>query len=144
MLATVRPRDIAGKTGRRLAAEEVADLVAVDVKLERIKELKAAVTIRGLGLMAFTASDPRRCRQSAGGRRRRRPVRRPKPVRVEQRHRAPGRHVRGADPPPTLTCGNRRVNRFLHVAAIVQISAEWTWRCDQPHFEPSHQPLWAR
>ena len=28
MLATVRPRDIAGKTRRRMAAEEIADLVA--------------------------------------------------------------------------------------------------------------------
>ena len=32
MLASVRPRDIAGKTRRRLAAEELAELVAVDAK----------------------------------------------------------------------------------------------------------------
>ncbi len=52
MLATVRPRDIAGRTRRRMAAEEIADLVAVDAKLKRIKaELKAAVTARGSGLM---------------------------------------------------------------------------------------------
>ena len=44
MLATVRPRDVAGKTRRRMAAEEIADLVAVDEKLKKIKaELKAAV-----------------------------------------------------------------------------------------------------
>ena len=44
MLATVRPRDLAGKTRRRMAAEELADLVAVDAKLKKIKaELKAAV-----------------------------------------------------------------------------------------------------
>lgn len=36
MLATVRPRDIAGKTRRRMAAEEIADLVAVDAKLKKI------------------------------------------------------------------------------------------------------------
>ena len=45
MLATVRPRDIAGKTRRRMAAEELADLVAVDAKLKKIKaELNAAVS----------------------------------------------------------------------------------------------------
>ena len=44
MLATVRPRDIAGKTRRRIAAEELGDLVAVDAKLKKIKaELTAAV-----------------------------------------------------------------------------------------------------
>ncbi len=44
MLTTVRPRDIAGKTRRWMAAEELADLVAVDAKLKKIKaELKAMV-----------------------------------------------------------------------------------------------------
>lgn len=52
MLATVRPRDIAGKTKRRTAAEEIADLVALDAKLKKIKaELEAAVTARGCGLL---------------------------------------------------------------------------------------------
>jgi transposase len=41
ILARVRPRDAAGKTRRRIAAEEIADLVAVDAKLKRMKaELK--------------------------------------------------------------------------------------------------------
>jgi len=31
MLASVRPRDVAGKTRRRVAAEELAELVAVEV-----------------------------------------------------------------------------------------------------------------
>ncbi len=49
LLAGVRPRDIAGKTRRRMAAERVADLVAVDAKLKKIKaELKAAVIARRL------------------------------------------------------------------------------------------------
>ncbi len=59
MLATVRPRDIAGKTRRRMAAEELADLVAVDKKLKKIKaELKATITASGSTLMEITASDP--------------------------------------------------------------------------------------
>ena len=44
MLATVRPRDVAGKTRRRIAAEELADLVAVEAKMKRsTAELKAMV-----------------------------------------------------------------------------------------------------
>jgi len=35
MLATVRPRDLAGKTRRRIAAEELAELAAVDAKIRR-------------------------------------------------------------------------------------------------------------
>jgi transposase len=59
MLATVRPRDIAGKTRRRMAAEEIADLVAVDAKLKKIKaELKAAVVERGSGLMDIYGVGP--------------------------------------------------------------------------------------
>ena len=34
ILATVRPRDIAGRTRRRIAAEELADLVAVEAKMK--------------------------------------------------------------------------------------------------------------
>ncbi len=59
MLATVRPRDIAGKTRRRMAAEELADLVAVDKKLKKIKaELKAAVRERGSTLMDIHGIGP--------------------------------------------------------------------------------------
>jgi transposase len=35
MLATVRPRDIAGKTRRRIAAEELAELIAVEAKIKK-------------------------------------------------------------------------------------------------------------
>ena len=41
LLATVRPRDIAGRTRRQLAADHLADLVAVD---KRIKDLDARIT----------------------------------------------------------------------------------------------------
>src|SRR6266545_1615188 len=59
MLATVRPRDIAGKTRRRIAAEELADLVAVDAKLKKIKaELKGAVLARGSRLMEIHRIGP--------------------------------------------------------------------------------------
>ena len=48
ILAGVRPRDLAGKTRRRLAAEQLADLVAVEKKIKALtKELKAMVLARG-------------------------------------------------------------------------------------------------
>ena len=44
MLATVKPRSLVGKTTRRMAVEEVADLVAADAKLKALtKELAVAV-----------------------------------------------------------------------------------------------------
>ncbi len=52
ILATVRPRDIAGKTRRRIAVEELADLVAVEAKMKKTTaELKALVKARGSRLM---------------------------------------------------------------------------------------------
>lgn len=52
MLGSVRPRDIAGKTRRRIAAEELAELVAVEAKIKKATaELKAIVLARGSRLM---------------------------------------------------------------------------------------------
>jgi hypothetical protein len=47
MLARVRPRDIAGKTRRRIAAEELAELIAVEDKIKKsTAELKVIVLAR--------------------------------------------------------------------------------------------------
>ena len=44
----MRPRTLVGHTLRRMAAEQVADLVTVDAKLKSLKnELRAAVRDRG-------------------------------------------------------------------------------------------------
>jgi transposase len=52
LLASVRPREPAGKMRRRMAAEELADLDRLDVKLKAMKaELKAAVVATGSHLM---------------------------------------------------------------------------------------------
>jgi hypothetical protein len=52
LLASVRPRDLAGKTRRRMAAEELEDLHRLDAKLKTMKsELKAAVLATGSHLM---------------------------------------------------------------------------------------------
>src|SRR3954466_4874631 len=52
ILAGVRPRDLVGKTRRRLAAEQLSDLVAVEKKIKDLtKELKAILAASGTGLM---------------------------------------------------------------------------------------------
>ena len=57
MLATVRPRGIAGKTRRRLAAEDLAELVAIDAKIKKVTaELKTMVEARGSHLMDYAGS----------------------------------------------------------------------------------------
>ena len=122
ILARVRPRDAAGKTRRRIAAEEIADLVAVDAKLKRMKaELKTAVQERGSRLMDIHGIGPAgaaRILADVGD-----------VARFADRNRfaswtgtAPleassGEHVRHR----LSRAGNRRMNHVLHVAAIVQI-----------------------
>ena len=59
MLASVRPRDIAGKTRRRIAAEELAELVAVEAKIKKsTADLKAIVLARGSHLMDLHGVGP--------------------------------------------------------------------------------------
>ena len=122
MLATVRPRDIAGKTRRRMAAEEIADLVALDAKLKKIKaELKAAVLERGSALMDLYGVGP------AGAARTLADV--GDVARFADRNRfaswtgtAPLDASSGEQNRHRLSrAGNRRMNHVLHVAAIVQI-----------------------
>ena len=58
ILASVRPRDLAGKTRRRLAAEQLAELIVVEKKIKTItKELKAMVLATRLEV-----DGPARCR----------------------------------------------------------------------------------
>nr|WP_211659251.1 transposase [Phytoactinopolyspora halophila] len=48
MLASVRPRDVVGKTRRRIAADELADLIAVEKKIKTLtKNLNAMVEASG-------------------------------------------------------------------------------------------------
>jgi transposase len=59
ILASVRPRDLVGKTRRRLAAEQLAELVAVDKKIKALtKELKAIVVASGSRLMDLPGVGP--------------------------------------------------------------------------------------
>jgi transposase len=59
ILASVRPRDLAGKTRRRLAVEQLTELVAVEKKIKTLtKELKAMVQARGSTLMDLPGVGP--------------------------------------------------------------------------------------
>ncbi|MGA8045974.1 MAG: IS110 family transposase [Dermatophilaceae bacterium] len=59
ILASVRPRDVVGKTRRRLAAEQLSELVVIEKKTKEInKELKAMVLARGSTLMDLPGVGP--------------------------------------------------------------------------------------
>ena len=105
LVATTKPRDLAGKTRRRIVVELIGELEAIDRKIKTAeKELAALVADRGSTLMDLTGIGPDRRRPAAGRRRRHPPLRRQGPVRVLERHRTPGRLLRrpAAAPPVTV------------------------------------------
>ncbi len=122
MLATVRPRDIAGKTRRRIAAEELAELVAVEAKIKKATaELKAIVLARGSRLMDLHGVGPvvaARILADVGD-----------VTRFADRNRfaswtgtAPLDASSGEQNRHRLSrAGNRRMNHMIHIAAISQI-----------------------
>jgi transposase len=122
LLATVRPRDIAGRTRRRLAAELLADLVVCDRKLKNSdQQLRQAVAAAGTGLLDLYGLGPvgaARLLGDVGD------VRRfaSKAHFASWTGTAPidassGQHQRHR----LSRAGNRRINRVLHIMAIVQI-----------------------
>jgi transposase len=125
LLASVRPRDVAGRTRRRMAAEELADLIAVDAKLKPLKkELRDAVLGRGSYLMDLYGIGPAgaaRILVDVGN-----------VARFANRNRfaswtgtAPLDASSGAQIRHRLSrAGNRRMNHVLHIAAIVQLRGD--------------------
>ena len=122
MLASVRPRDIAGKTRRRIAVEELAELIAVEVKIKTTTaELKEIVLARGSRLMDLHGVGPvvaARILADVGD-----------ITRFADRNRfaswtgtAPLDASSGEQNRHRLSrAGNRRVNHMIHIAAISQI-----------------------
>ncbi|TQN44640.1 transposase [Humibacillus xanthopallidus] len=122
ILASVRPRDIAGKTRRRIAAEELADLVAVEAKMKKATaELKVLVKARGSRLMDLRGVGPvvaARTLADVGD-----------IARFPDRNRfaswtgtAPLDASSGEQNRHRLSrAGNRRMNHMIHIAAISQI-----------------------
>ena len=122
ILASVRPRDLAGKTRRRLAAEQLADLVVVDKKIKALtKELKAMVVASGSRLMDLHGVGPvvaARTLADVGD-----------VARFADRNRfaswtgtAPIEASSGEIVRHRLSrAGNRRMNHMIHIAAACQI-----------------------
>jgi transposase len=122
MLASVRPRDIAGRTRRRIAAEELAELVAVDLKIKKATaELKAMVLARDSRLMNLPGVGPvvaARVLADVGD-----------VARFADRNRfaswtgtAPLDASSGEQNRHRLSrAGNRRINHVIHIAAVTQI-----------------------
>ncbi|ANS80043.1 Mobile element protein [Serinicoccus hydrothermalis] len=122
MLAGVRPRDVAGRTRRRMAVEELADLVAVDAKLKALNaELKTAVLARGSHLMDIHGVGPvgaARILADTGD-----VARFPTRARFASwTGTAPLDASSGQQIRHRLSrAGNRRMNHVLHIAATVQL-----------------------
>ena len=122
MLASVRPRDIAGKTRRRIAAEEHADLIAIETKMKKATaELKAMVHARQSHLMDIHGIGPvvaARILADVGD-----------VARFADRNRfaswtgtAPLDASSGEQNRHRLSrAGNRRVNHMIHIAAVTQL-----------------------
>ncbi len=122
MLAGVRPRDVAGKTRRRVAAEELAELAAVDAKIKKATaELKAMVLARRSRLMDIHGVGPvvaARILADVGD-----------VSRFADRNRfaswtgtAPLDASSGEQNRHRLSrAGNRRMNHMIHIAAVTQL-----------------------
>jgi transposase len=122
MLASVRPRDIAGRTRRRIAAEELAELIAVEVKIKKsTAELKEMVLARQSRLMSITGVGPvvaARILADVGD-----------IARFADRNRfaswtgtAPLDASSGEQNRHRLSrAGNRRLNHMIHIAALTQV-----------------------
>ena len=122
LLATVKPRSLVGRTTRRMAVEELADLVATDAKLKTLtKELAVAVRGRGSHLMDLRGIGPAGAARILAD--------------VGDIARFPDRNHfaswTGTAPLDASSgeqirhrlsrAGNRRLNHVLHIAAIGQI-----------------------
>ena len=122
MLASVRPRDIAGKTRRRIAAEELSELTAIDAKIKTATaELKALVLARGSRMMDLPGVGPvvaARILADVGD-----------VTRFADRNRfaswtgtAPLDASSGEQNRHRLSrAGNRRMNHMIHIAAVTQL-----------------------
>ena len=122
ILASVRPRDIAGKTRRRIAADELADLIAIEAKMKKsTDELKVLVNACGSRLMELPGVGPvvaARTLADVGD-----------IARFADRNRfaswtgtAPLDASSGEQNRHRLSrAGNRRMNHMIHIAAISQI-----------------------
>jgi transposase len=122
LLATVRPRDLVGRTRRQLAVELVGELAALDKKIKAAdKQLTALVDAAGSNLQQLTGIGPAGAARLLGD--------------IGDVHRFASRgHFaswNGTAPIDASSgdqqrhrlsrAGNRRINRVLHIMAVVQL-----------------------
>lgn len=122
LIATTKPRDLAGKTRRRIVVELVTELEAVDRKIKAAeKDLAALVTDRGSTLMDLTGIGPTgaaRLLADVGDIHRFRD----KDRFASWNGTAPLDASSGNQERHRLSrAGNRRINRSLHIMAVVQL-----------------------
>lgn len=122
ILARVRPRDVVGKTRRRVAADELANLMGIEKKVKALTaEIKSIVEERGSSLMGLSGVGPvvaGRILADVGD-----------IARFADRNRfaswtgtAPLDASSGEQTRHRLSrAGNRRMNRMIHIAATTQI-----------------------
>jgi transposase len=122
LIATIKPRDLPGKTRRRLAVELIGELEAIDRKIKTIKkELTALVVARGSTLLELNGIGPSGAARLLAD--------------VGDIHRFADRDRfaswNGTAPLDASSgnqnrhrlsrAGNRRINRTLHIMAVVQL-----------------------
>lgn len=122
MIATIRPRDLTGKTRRRLAAELIGELETIGKKIKNLKkELAGLVTARGSTLLELHGIGPSGAARLLAD--------------VGDIHRFPDRDKfaswNGTAPLDASSgnqerhrlsrAGNRRTSRALHIMAVVQL-----------------------
>jgi len=125
LLAKVRPRDIAGKTRRRLAAELITDLAGLDAKIKTAdKELHQLIDTTGSSLRELHGIGPANAARLLGD------------VGDIARFADKGRFAswNGTAPLDASSgeqhrhrlsrAGNRRINRVLHIMAVVQLRTD--------------------
>ncbi len=122
LLNTIRPRDLVGRTRRRLASELVTELVQVDKKIKTAnQELTELVKATGSGLQELNGIGPSGAARLIGD--------------IGDIHRFTSRgHFASWNGTAPLDAssgeqqrhrlsraGNRRINRVLHIMAVVQL-----------------------
>jgi transposase len=122
LIATIKPRDLPGKTRRRLAVELIGELETIDRKIKTLKkELTALVQARGSTLLELNGIGPSGAARLLAD--------------VGDIHRFADRDKfaswNGTAPLDASSgnqqrhrlsrAGNRRINRALHIMAIVQL-----------------------
>jgi transposase len=121
ILAGVRPRDLAGKTRKRVAAELVRDLQRIPAQQGRRQGASGSAGCDRDIVAEAARHRPDRRRVAARRGRGRHPLPGPQPLRVLERQRTDRASSGDVVRHRRSRAGNRQINRVLHTMAIVQL-----------------------